>query len=662
MMNIKKISVVAVLLLGGIVLLLAANWLAGVLLFLAYRQDPSAAGLWTIQSAWISASDTKTMQKVTGASVIAFLVVLGAPFSLLMATRKKQVNLHGEARFANTQDLEKEKLHAPKGIIAGMHEGRLIRLPGYEFTLLAAPTRTGKGVGFVIPNLLTFEGSAVILDIKGENYQLTSRFRRQHLENEVYYFNPFSEKTHRWNPLSYVSRDAKFMANDLLALAALLYPDNEKDPFWSASARNLFVGIGMLVIESSNIPATFGEMLRQATGKGQEISEYLKSIIETHRNSDNPLSDPCVSALYLFLNNSETVLKGILATFVAPLSPWGNPVVDKATSADDFDLRDVRKRKMSIFMHIPAGEVMQANFIINLFFSQLINENVKTLPEKDPSLKEQCLVLLDEFTAAGKIPIVAKAVGYMAGYNMRLAIVIQDKSQLESVYGKEDSHNIISNMGLTIFFTPSTTEEAESYSKMIGDITVMGISSQRSNVGALNAGRYGLSETESQQKRALMLPQEIRMLDKNKEIISRAGIPIVLADKIKYFEHAFFKERFDSVPQEEVNILGETRMVPIALKLPPENWTMYHSQVERSNFYLSNPGLGLEFADLSTDALLDGINDPETPQVAKTAQLKQLAQLKFEEFMNTFESTPPLTPEDVQRFENGTALEVELGS
>lgn len=145
--------------------------------------------------------------------------------------------------------------------------------------------------------------------------------------------------------------------------------------------------------------------------------------------------------------------------------PWGNPVKDKATSADDFDLRDVRKRKMSIYMHIPAGEVMQANFIINLFFSQLINENVKTLPEKDPSLKEQCLVLLDEFTAAGKIPIVAKAVGYMAGYNMRLAIVIQDKSQLESVYGKEDSHNIVSNMGLTIFFTPSTTEEAESYSK-----------------------------------------------------------------------------------------------------------------------------------------------------------------------------------------------------
>ncbi len=100
-------------------------------------------------------------------------------------------------------------------------------------------------------------------------------------------------------------------------------------------------------------------------------------------------------------------------------------------------------------------------------------------------------------------------------------------------------------------------------------------------------------------------------------------------------------------------------MVPIALKLPPENWTMYHSQVERSNFYLSNPGLGLEFADLSTDALLDGINDPETPQVAKDAQLKQLAQLKFDEFMSTFETTPPLTPEDVQRFENGTALEVE---
>src|SRR5699024_5501208 len=147
------------------------------------------------------------------------------------------------------------------------------------------------------------------------------------------------------------------------------------------------------------------------------------------------------------------------------------------TSANDFDLRDVRKRKMTIYLHIPAGEVMQAQFILNLFFSQLINENVKELPEENPALKYQCLMMLDEFTAVGKVGIIAKGVGYMAGYNMRLAIIVQSPSQLESTYGKEDAHSIIENMGAVIYFTPSQNKEAEEYSKMIGTQTIKSYSS-----------------------------------------------------------------------------------------------------------------------------------------------------------------------------------------
>jgi type IV secretion system protein VirD4 len=646
----KTIAAAVVLVIVAAVLLAGANLFAGAALFVSYRQDPTKATFWTIQRAWAEAPDEATRRRVTGAAAFAAFVVLGAPFALAMAYRRRGSDLYGKARFAEARDVEGEGLYAPRGVVLGKHERKLLRLPGYEFILLAAPTRTGKGVGFVVPNLLTFPDSVVTLDIKGENYALTSAFRRQHLENEVIYLNPFGERTHRWNPLSYISQNPNSRVNDLLSLAALLYQDNEKDPFWPASARNAFVGFGLLVLESPGLPKTIGEVLRQASGKGRDVAEYVRFVIDHHTDSGRPLSPSCIDALSRFLNNSETVLKGILATLVAPLAPWANAMVDKATSADDFDLREVRKKKMAIYLHIPADQVVQAGFIVNLFFSQLINENVRELPEHNPELKYQCLLLLDEFTAMGKVPIIAKGVGYMAGYSMRLAIIIQDRSQLESTYGKSDAHNIVSNMGAVVYFTPRTTQESEEYSKMIGDVTETSISQQRSNVGALNVGRYGLSETESYQKRALMLPQELREMGADKQLVARPGIPIIHADKIRYYADDFFLQRFTAVPMQQVRVGSEVRSVPRPLALPKDNWTAYRSQVARSDFYLNTPAAPQE-EDPPTDLLLVGINDDTSSDADREAAIAELARRKFLEFTAQFDTVPPATPAEALEYE-----------
>jgi type IV secretion system protein VirD4 len=454
--------------------------------------------------------------------------------------------------------------------------------------LLAAPTRTGKGVGFCVPNLLQFTDSAVVLDIKGENYNLTSEFRRRYMGNEIVYFNPFSENTHRWNPLSYISKDPNYRANDLMALASIIYPANDKDPFWPEAAKNFFVGLGLMILETPELPQTIGEILRQGSGKGMPIEQYIKSIVSLREISAYPLSMACRDCLNRFLNSGEQAIKGVQATFGASLNPWSNAVVDKATSGDDFDLRDVRKKKMTIYLHIPAGEILQAAGIIKLFFSQLINENVKELPEQNPALKYQCLLLLDEFTAMGKVEIIAKGVGYMAGYNMRLALVIQDSTQLEAVYGKEDAHNIISNMGAVIYFTPSQYEDAEKYSKMIGTETVNSVSKSRSRGGlvGIKASDNGSNST-SQQSRALMLPQELLQLSKDLQLIVRSGIPVIKADKIKYFSDRYFLERFTAVPMQNVTIGGDRRKVPVPTVLPLGNWDAYHAEVKTSDFYAS---------------------------------------------------------------------------
>jgi type IV secretion system protein VirD4 len=607
-----------------VVLMCVANYLAGALLFLSFKEDPTKADFLTIEHAYLAEPSPKMMKRIKICALLSIFVSVLGPFGLMMRIRPKGSNLYGKSGFANMDEIRQEKLDAKKGLVLGKFKDELLRLGGFEFVLLAAPTRTGKGVGFCVPNLLQFEDSAVVLDIKGENYNLTSEFRRRYMGNEIIYFNPFSENTKRWNPLSYVSKNPSFRANDLMAIAAIIYPVNEKDPFWSDAAKNLFVGLGLLVLETPELPKTIGEILRQGSGKGNPIDVYINHILTVRAASTNPLSNNCRDSLSRFLGSGETALKGILATFSAALTPFANDVVDKATSGDDFDLRDVRKKKMTIYLNIPAGEILQAAFITNLFFSQLINENVKELPEQNPDLKYQCLLLLDEFTAMGKVSIIAKGVGYMAGYNMRLAIIIQDKTQLDSVYGKEDAHNIVSNMGAVIYFTPSQVSEAEEYSKMIGNNTVLSDSVQhaRGTMFGLK-GTSGDSSTESFQSRAVMLPQELLRMSKDSQLVVRSGIPVIQAGKIRYYEDAYFKERFNAVPMQEVSIGTDKRKVPIPAKLPVGDWDAYRAALRTSDYYVNQKAP--DAAKTPSAAGAAGAADSDKPGIDQKTAIAQAA-------------------------------------
>src|SRR5699024_4770341 len=397
------------------------------------------------------------------------------------------------------------------------------------------------------------------------------------------------------------------------SLANTLYPIHGSDPFWPTSARNLFIGMALLVLETPKLPQTFGEILRQASGKGMPINEYIANAINIRKATDRPLSSACVDSLNRFLNNSENTMNNILSSMIAPLSIFENAVIDKATSANDFDLREVRKQKMTIYIHIPAKEVVQAEFILNLFFSQLINLNVEELPEQNPDLKYQCLLMMDELTAAGKISILAKGVGFMAGYNMRLALIIQSASQLVSTYGKEDADNIINNMGATLYFTPNKNEEAKEYSDMIGTQTVKSYSRQHQNIGALSQGNYSETETENYISRPLMLPQELLSLDKETMLIRRAGIPVVLADKIRFFKDDYFMNRYTAVPMQYVVIDGEKRKVPVPCELPSKNWRTFMSSKQMSDYYISGSFDDLKITTESKEnsLLLDIINSED---------------------------------------------------
>jgi type IV secretion system protein VirD4 len=446
-------------------------------------------------------------------------------------------------------------LNTQPAIVVGVWRGRYLRFTGQQFVLMAAPARSGKGVGIVIPNLLSFPDSVVVLDIKQENYAVTAGFRRAHGQ-DVYLFNPFAEdgRTHRYNPLSAIS-DGLFRVGDILAIGYALYPPGGHDDFWKDQARNLFLGIVLLLCEwrdarragkgasVPDYPVTMGEVLRQSSGNGMPVKTYLQRALVQHRDL---LSGSSVDALNRFLSNDDKVLASVLATFNAPLTIWANPVVDAATSANDFDLRDVRRCRMSIYIGITPDHLSEAALLVNLVFSQLVNLNTKQLPEADPALKFQCLVLLDEMTSIGKIQIIARAVAYMSGYNLRLLSIVQSIAQLESVYGRADARTFITNHAMQILYAPREQKDANDYSEMLGTFTDQSRSVSRSN--AIFGGRGGSSESVSEQRRPLLLPQELKELGREKEIIVLENTHPILADKICYWRDPEFASRVMTAP------------------------------------------------------------------------------------------------------------------
>lgn len=487
--------------------------------------------------------------------VIHFCVIL-----LISKIMTKKPKLYGDARFAHIGEIQKAALFIPASdvkngglfagtrIVVGRIGRRYIGLGGQLFAMLLAPTRSGKGVAVVVPVLLSYAHSVVVSDIKQELFRITAAFRHK-CGQEVHLFNPFDPegRTARWNPLSYVSRSEALRVDDLSQIAICLIPDSGgDDSFFEESARKLFIGLGLYCLDKErffrqhNAPAfvpTVKEILNLATVFSGEAIGYFTSLMQ-----DEFVEPITLQTINSAVSAGDKTFASILATLTANLSPWLSQPVSDATSGDDFDLRDVRRKPMTIYIGIQPKDLQKASKIINLFYSQLMNENTSVQPEENPELKYQCLMLMDEGTAAGRISILEKAVSYMAGYNLRLLFVAQSPSQLENrkVYGEHSSRTIMTNIALKILYKPGDRKDSEEYSSLLGKVTVKEDTS-RSRGG----GSRGTSVTETQNQRDLMMPQELREMSNAKEIILYEGISHpIMADKIRYYEDRVFIPNF----------------------------------------------------------------------------------------------------------------------
>jgi type IV secretion system protein VirD4 len=529
----------------GMAALVLSQYLAGYGFLWSIGADPLAATPLTIARYsyyFGDRPDVSARLKIASAAGLAVIVLAALPIAL-----PRRRSLHGDARFANKREMARAGLFSESGFYLGHVGRRDLILGGQQGVLLSAPPRSDKGTAIVIPNLLTWSGSVVCLDLKLENWTITAGYR-QRCGQEVFLFDPLNEAgdTACWNCLTYVSQDPNLRINDVQHIAAILYPDIPgTDPFWSAGARSLFLGITLYVLETPSLPPTLGEILRQGMASDSEgFSHHWKRIIEGRQTGRFPLSPQCVRALSDVIDLAPVTASSIRKTFTSRLDLLANPLLDRATSRNDFDLRELRRKPVSIYIGIRPADLHRLKPLLNLFIEQAIGLQTKALPEHDPSLKHQVAMILDEAPAIGRIPILAESIAYLPGFNVRILLVVQALSQLRDVYGAQTAETMMKSLAVRIAYAPKDFGEANELSQELGNTTVRVRTVSKPLFDLLDRnGRRSRSVSISEQRRSLLLPQEIKELGRDREIVIYEGLRPILARKNRYFQDRRLRSR-----------------------------------------------------------------------------------------------------------------------
>jgi len=462
---------------------------------------------------------------------------------LLVWDGKKEKSLHGDARFADARDVDKAGLFGERGIMCGMVDGRYVRAPVTTHVELEAPTRSGKGVGVIIPTQLDWDGSEIVVDPKGENYDRTAGFLAAH-GVEVYRVDFLNEsgRTHRFNPLSYIDRDNdRAVIGELRKIAIDLFPAGKSENrYFSDKAQAAFIGVGAYIAATPELPFTLAEIYQQII-EGDPRSR-LRKIVSDRATGDRPLSSGCVTAINDFTSAGEKSFPDIIGSVTAKFTVFLDPLIVNATSESDFDLAMLRQKKMAIFLVAQTDDIPTLSTLFTMIFQQSMRL-ARQQGEYNKAGRHRVLLLLDEFFNLGPMPTLMASVTDIASYGFNMLFVLQNRGQLTEV---DRSKNILGNCDVQICYTPNMYEDAKEISERLGTHGATAVSKSKA-MGWF--GKKNNSQSESQQARPLMLPQEVRKMPASEILIFARGVDPIKARKIIYYESKDFQPRLLKAPE-----------------------------------------------------------------------------------------------------------------
>ena len=447
----------------------------------------------------------------------------------------------GATRWQTKQDLKKNGFFGKPGsgfILGKMGDPKskaeLLSSTVFPHAMVVAPTGRGKTTGFSIPNLLSFKGSAVALDVKGELFKETSRHRAAQ-GDAIYRFAPTDwsgTPSHRYNPLLRISEleNPAQQQMELQLLATLfLQTKSERAEGLLKGGINLFVACGLYAFQLKK--PTLGEVYRLATAGGDKPKTFRLYASRV----DNPNAKRMFTNLSGINNDTLTSYLSLLET--SGLDQWSNPAIDDATSASDFDFRSIRKKPFTVYLEVQPLMVEPMAALIRLFFSDLL----ASLQEKEPGKDEPwpVMIMLDEFNRLGKMPIVASSFETLRSYNAHLAVVTQTIPALDEIYGENTRRAMQGNAGVKLYLTPSENKTIEELSEAVGTTTKRVVTRSRAIGGNPFEGR---STSERTEESALLHPDEARRMSLDDIVMVVDAQMPVRAKRIKYYEDRTFKK------------------------------------------------------------------------------------------------------------------------
>ncbi len=520
-----------------------------------YRIYPPPAFFWW----WFSFDAYAPAIFLRGAAIAASggiaAMLVAIAMSVWRARELKTAETYGSARWASPGEVRAAGLLGDDGVVLGRYGKHYLRHDGPEHVLCFAPTRSGKGVGLVVPSLLTWPGSAIVHDIKGENWTLTAGFRSRF--GRALLFDPTNAASAAYNPLLEVRR-GEWEVRDVQNVADVLVdPEGslERRNHWEKTSHALLVG-AILHVLYAEPDKTLAGVAAFLSDPRRSIESTLAAMMSTRHLGDAGVHPVVASAARELLNKSENERSGVLSTAMSFLGLYRDPVVAEVTRRCDWRIADLvdGARPVTLYLVVPPSDISRTKPLIRLVLNQIGRRLTEELTPK--GRRQRVLLMLDEFPALGRLDFFESALAFMAGYGLKAFLIAQSLNQIEKAYGPNNA--ILDNCHVRVSFATNDERTAKRVSDALGTATEM--RAMKNYAGHRLSpwlGHLMVSRTET--ARPLLTPGEVMQLAPDREIVMVSGVMPLLASKARYFEDPRLSARIVAPPPQ----LAAQRSVPV---------------------------------------------------------------------------------------------------
>jgi len=490
-----------------------------------------------------------------GGALAAFLVLMGAAGAL---ERQPTSTAHGSARWATDRELRGGGLLEPRGVVLCQAQraryrsttdpkgtrwtmkrpGRLIRHDGPEHVFVFAPTRSGKGIGIVIPTLLTWSRSVLVYDIKKELWAATAGWRRRF--SHCWCFEPTAEDSIRFNPLFEIRRGLGEVRDAQNVADVLVDPQgtSERRDHWQQTAHTLLVGVILHVLYAERDKSLAGVAAFLANPAATQAMVLHRMLGTRHTGADpHPVVAQTAREM---MNKSDNELSGVFSTAMTCLALYADPVIARNTSRSDFRIGDLMNldSPVSLYLVVPPSDIDRTRPLVRLMLNQIGRRLTERMEFQGTAYRHRLLMLLDEFPSLGRLAFFEGELPYLAGYGIKCFLIAQSLNQIEKAYGANNA--ILDNCHIRVTYNALDERTARRISDLLGQATLM--RKQRSFAGG-QSWLSKVSHSEQEVGRALLMPDEILRLPYDEALLMVGGLPPYRAKKIMYYLDSRFRDR-----------------------------------------------------------------------------------------------------------------------